>query len=436
MIERIKQLKKFDWRLFIALCALALIPAIYQTLRTSLISSNNQNSIFNIIGQMEWFDLINETLQAFLIIPLYSILNNLLKKDKINFAGHTFKTGFLTFIVYTLFSIGVLVYGGILIKAMNSNEVDVITMKKYLQLETIAFMIKIIVSFVNVVFVVIGKDKNVYIFLSIQTILSLFSDFILIPRFGVYGIAVSNIIVNAILSITAISLLFFQKQIRPCWFHKKDLSLLREWGKIGFFSGIQQFIDNIFYTIMVCKMVNMVSEQGNYWIANNFIWGWLLIPITAMSEIIRRDCKDGYSKLNQFNYYFIAFIIIIIWISTIPLWMPFYQYAENLQNAEEVFWITVKLFPFYIAYAGCAIIDNIFIGLGKTIYTAINSLIINLIYYGIFYLLYLTGSLSFTMNTIILIFGFGMVVHLAISLFEEKVVYFLIENKKRGIAIT
>lgn len=436
MIERIKQLKKFDWRLFIALCALALIPAIYQTLRTSLISSTNQNSIFNIIGQMEWFDLINETLQAFLIIPLYSILNNLLKKDKINFAGHTFKTGFLTFIVYTLFSIGVLVYGGILIKAMNSNEVDVITMKKYLQLETIAFMIKIIVSFVNVVFVVIGKDKNVYIFLSIQTILSLFSDFILIPRFGVYGIAVSNIIVNAILSITAISLLFFQKQIRPCWFHKKDLSLLREWVKIGFFSGIQQFIDNIFYAIMVCKMVNMVSEQGNYWIANNFIWGWLLIPITAMSEIIRRDCKDGYSKLNQFNYYFIAFIIIIIWISTIPLWMPFYQCAENLQNAEEVFWITVKLFPFYIAYAGCAIIDNIFIGLGKTIYTAINSLIINLIYYGIFYLLYLTGSLSFTMNTIILMFGFGMVVHLAISLIEEKVVYFLIENKKRGIAIT
>lgn len=436
MIERIKQLKKFDWRLFIALCALALIPAIYQALRTSLISSTNQNSIFNIIGQMEWFDLINETLQAFLIIPLYSILNNLLKKDKINFAGHTFKTGFLTFIVYTLFSIGVLVYGGILIKAMNSNEVDVITMKKYLQLETIAFMIKIIVSFVNVVFVVIGKDKNVYIFLSIQTILSLFSDFILIPRFGVYGIAVSNIIVNAILSITAISLLFFQKQIRPCWFYKKDLSLLKEWVKIGFFSGIQQFIDNIFYAIMVCKMVNMVSEQGNYWIANNFIWGWLLIPITAMSEIIRRDCKDGYSKLNQSNYYFIAFIIIIIWISTIPLWMPFYQYAENLQNAEEVFWITVKLFPFYIAYAGCAIIDNIFIGLGKTIYTAINSLIINLIYYGIFYLLYLTGSLSLTMNTIILMFGFGMVVHLAISLIEEKVVYSLIENKKRGIAIT
>ena len=436
VIERIKQLKKFDWRLFIALCALALIPAIYQALRTSLISSTNQNSIFNIIGQMEWFDLINETLQAFLIIPLYSILNNLLKKDKINFAGHTFKTGFLTFIVYTLFSIGVLVYGGILIKAMNSNEVDVITMKKYLQLETIAFMIKIIVSFVNVVFVVIGKDKNVYIFLSIQTILSLFSDFILIPRFGVYGIAVSNIIVNAILSITAISLLFFQKQIRPCWFYKKDLSLLKEWVKIGFFSGIQQFIDNIFYAIMVCKMVNMVSEQGNYWIANNFIWGWLLIPITAMSEIIRRDCKDGYSKLNQSNYYFIAFIIIIIWISTIPLWMPFYQYAENLQNAEEVFWITVKLFPFYIAYAGCAIIDNIFIGLGKTIYTAINSLIINLIYYGIFYLLYLTGSLSLTMNTIILMFGFGMVVHLAISLIEEKVVYSLIENKKRGIAIT
>lgn len=50
---------------------------------------------------------------------------------------------------------------------------------------------------------------------------------------------------------------------------------------------------------MICKMVNMVAEQGNYWIANNFIWGWLLIPITALSEVIRRDCKDGYAKLKS-----------------------------------------------------------------------------------------------------------------------------------------
>lgn len=179
-------------------------------------------------------------------------------------------------------------------------------------------------------------------------------------------------------------------------------------------------------------MVNMVAEQGNYWIANNFIWGWLLIPITALSEIIKRDCKDGYTKLNQFNYYFIATASIIAWAITVPLWTPFFRYAENLSNTNEIFSITIKLAPFYIAYAGYSIIDNIFIGLGKTIYNTINSFIINFVYYGIFYILYLTKTLTIDMNVIILMFGFGMVIHLIVSLIEERL--FLRRFEKKTVA--
>ncbi len=430
MKERFKQLKSFNWRLFAALCALALIPAIYQTVKTFIISSTGQSDAFDIIGQMEWFDLINETLQAFLIIPLYSILNNIFKNDEEHFAKHTFKTGLLTFSIYTLFSIGVLIYGIVLIKAMNPKEVDIAVVNSYLQLETIAFMSGIIVSFVNVVFVVVGKSKNVYIFWAIRTILSLIADFALIPNLGVYGIAVSNIIVNTVLAVSSFVVLYIQKYIEFCWFHKSDFPILKEWGKVGLFSGVQQFIDNFIYAIMICKMVNMVAEQGNYWIVNNFIWGWLLIPISALSEIVRRDCKDGYLQLKQFNYYFIVACVVAVWTITVPLWTPFFKYAENLSNAGELFEIAVKLVPFYIAYAICAIIDNIFVGLGKTIYNAVNSLIINLVYYGVFFILYVTRTITFTMDAIILMFGFGMVMHLVVSLIEEKLFLRKTEIKK------
>lgn len=378
---------------------------------------------------MEWFDLINETLQAFLIVPLYSILNKILQKRKDDFAESTFKTGLVSFALYTLFSIGVLIYGTILIQAMNPNEIDMAVTGTYLRLETVAFMIGIIVSFVNVVFVVLGKDKNVYIFLGIRTVLSLIADFLLIPNFGVYGVAISNIIVNCILAAACILLLYFQKHIRFCWFKKSDSAVFKEWCKVGVFSGIQQFIDNFIYAIMICKMVNMVAEQGNYWIANNFIWGWLLIPITALAEVIRSDCKDGYKKLSQFNYYFIAGAVVVFWAITIPLWTPFFRYAQNLQNADEIFLIVIKLVPFYVAYAGCAIIDNIFIGVGKTIYNAVNSLIINLGYYGIFYVLYITKAIEFNMNTIIVMFGLGMVVHYVVSIIEEKCFFKKLEFK-------
>ena len=430
MKEKFRQLKNFHWRLFAALCALALIPAIYQTIRTFLISSNNQTDVFDIIGQMEWFDLINETLQAFLIVPLYSVLNKIFKRHRENFASCAFKTGLLAFSVYALFSIGVLIYGFLLLRAMDPYA-DMAVTNAYLQLETTAFMIGIAVSFVNVVFVVVGKDKNVYIFLAIQTVLSLIADFVLIPGLGVYGIAVSNIVVNAVLSVSGFLLLYFQKYIKFCWFHKSDCLLLKEWCKVGVFSGLQQFTDNLIYAVMICRMVNMVAEQGNYWIANNFIWGWLLIPVSALAEVIRSDCKNGYFQLRQFNYYFIIACTVIVWALTLPLWTPFFRYAENLANADEIFSITVKLAPFYIAYAGCAVIDNIFIGLGKTVYCAINSFIINLIYYGIFYILYLTEVLLFSMDVIILMFGFGMVVHLAVSLIEEKL--FLRRSEKKRL---
>ena len=430
MKGKLKQIKLFNWRLFIALCTLSLIPAIYQTIRTFIISSNTDSSAFDVIGQMEWFDLINETLQAFLIIPLYSILNKIYKEQNENFGKYTFKTGLIACVLYALFSIAVLIYGFVLVTAMNPSEVDLTVANQYLQLETIAFIINIVVSFVNVVFVVVGKDKNVYIFLIANTVLTIMADLLLIPNLGVYGVAVSNIIVNLLLSIVSISLLVVEHYLKPNKFTKSDLPIFKQWCKVGVFSGLQQFLDNLIYAIMVCKMVNMVAEQGNYWIANNFIWGWLLIPITALGEVIRRDCSEKYLKLKQFNYYFVAVVTIILWAATIPTWTSFYRYVENLSNASEIFLITIKLVPFYIAYAGCAIIDNIFIGVGKTIYNAINSLIINLVYYGIFYILYLTGAITFTMDVIIIMFGCGMVVHLAISIIEEKLFLRRFELKK------
>ncbi len=87
---------------------------------------------------------------------------------------------------------------------------------------------------------------------------------------------------------------------------------------------------------------------------------------------------------------------------------------------DEIFSIAVRLVPFYVAYAGCAVIDNLFIGLGKTGYNAVNSLLIDLGYYGAFYALFRARAITFDMQTIILMFGFGMVVHYVISLMQER----------------
>ena len=238
MKEKVFQIKSFHWWLWVALCSLALIPAVYQTIRTFLISAGNQNEAFNIIGQMEWFDLINETLQAFLIVPLYSVLNKIFKNQPDRFAGAVFQTGLLVFVLYAVFSTGVFLHGKTLIRAMNTAGLDLSAVSRYLNLEAAAFMIGIVVSFIQVVFVVAEKHKNVCIFWAVRTILSLIADIFLIPYWGVYGAAVSNILVNTALAVTGLALLQTQKHIRICRFKSTDFAILKAWCRIGAFSGL------------------------------------------------------------------------------------------------------------------------------------------------------------------------------------------------------
>ena len=411
--------KTFDWKMYLALCLLALVPAIYQTVVTKLITSYTSPGSLDVVGQMEWFDLIDETICAFLIVPMYSVLSKAYKKE--NFNKVVFKLGIIVVGLYALFSLGTFFYGVHLVQFMNPNEIDIAAAYRYLSLETIAFMIGIVFSYVSVVFLVIDKSRYMYAFLVAKILLSLLSDFALIPSMGIDGIAVSNIIANTIMGALGVVLLIVIKQLRPGKYNKDDVPYFKDWGRIGLFAGGQQFIDNIVYALMICRLVNAVSESGNYWVSNNFIWGWLLIPITCLVEIIRKDAgADGY-KLKQINYYSITLFTLIIWFALIPTYKWFFGTVQGIDNPERIFEIVVKNLGFYVAYAFSQIPDAIFVGMGKTKYNAINSLFCNIVYYGIWFIIYKTGNVTMTMDMIIIMFGVGNIVHWAVSLIEEKV---------------
>ena len=106
---------------------------MYQTVKTLIISVNSNAEVFDVIGQMEWFDLIDETLRSFLIVPLYAILNEAFKR-KDDFAQMVFKSLLFVFALYALFSIGVFVYGGSLIRAMNPDGMNVDAVNNYFRL--------------------------------------------------------------------------------------------------------------------------------------------------------------------------------------------------------------------------------------------------------------------------------------------------------------
>ena len=95
--------KKNDIKIFLSLILWMLIPSVYLLIRTNIVSVNHID--INILGQMEWFDLIDEIIRTAFITPLYYLL-----KDK-----NSKKNGFsfiLSFGVYFLFTVIISLYIG------------------------------------------------------------------------------------------------------------------------------------------------------------------------------------------------------------------------------------------------------------------------------------------------------------------------------------
>lgn len=401
----------FPIHLFCSLMLLNFIPFIDTIVRTSLIVSSSVADGLGIAGHIEWFDLIKETLQAFLIIPLYALLNQC-RSDEKKFRERIFQSFLAVNTIYILFSVLVLVYCKKIVLAMTFERIPEVT--KYLELETIGFIIANVVSFINVVFVILGKSLYIYGLVILKTIFIIFGDLVLIPRFGVNGIAYSNIFVNAVCILPCLAAVFKERLVVVSF--KFDKEFVKKYLFIGSFSGIQILLDNIIYSVVVCKMVNEVAEQGNYWTANNIIWGLLLIPILALAEIIKKDCKDKLTLTKMKYYNKVIIVTFIAWLCFIPVLNPFLKNIMRIEDCEAIKHILIILIPFYLVYSYTVLFDNILIGYGKTQYCFAVSMFVNLIYYPAMYGLVLKGIFVPNITFICVMFGFGMVVHLGCSI--------------------
>lgn len=392
-------MEKKDYKLLAALLLWLLIPSIYTLIRMNIISTNKVD--INILGQMEWFDLFYEIFVTMLTVPLYSLL----KKDKFEKS----RVGLLftiSFSIYFIFTIIISTYvSGI------SALMDAEYAANFLKLQAFSLLIGFIGNFSIIVLTVKDSFKLIICITALKFLTLSVSDYFFIGRFNDLGAAYSEIATNSIIAMVFMTILFLKKYISFTGAFA-NINILKEYFKIGFFSGIQIFLDNFIYAIMICKMVNAVSESGNYWVANNFIWGWLLVPVICVSEIIK---KNSFDKIKVKNFWIPGLSIIGLWIITAPFWKIFIDKAMAA-DSTIILNIVKPLIIFYVAYIVAAFIDAWFISKGRTIYNAINSLLINVGYYGIAYILFRQNIFTLDISFIINLFGFGMVFHMLFSI--------------------
>lgn len=408
-----KSLKNLNWKLFTSLLIMGLCPTIYTTLRVFFLGALPGDWSFSIAGQLSWVNLIYEILNEAIILPLYFFMGKVVN-DKSEYTNRI-KTGLIiSFCVYSICSILICSFTNPLLEAMATSKDIIAESAVYIRIESIANIFSLLASFLLVSLIALGKSKYVYILTGAKLVLSIIFDTFFVStlkisaNFGVNGIGYSNIVVNLILLVVSIILIGKEGcQI----FNKEKLSFkwTKDFFKVGGISGAESFVRNLAYMVMISRMVNMVNEQGTYWVANSFIWGWLLLPINQLGELIKQEVgtNEKAVKNNTLGYFAVTVIVCLIWIITIPTWKGFMANVLQFSDVDKLFNLVMLLLGFYVLYALQNVFDCEFYGLGKTNYMLFESIVTNSIYYGTVFILYLTGIWVPTLTSIALLFGIG-----------------------------
>ena len=408
-----RSLKNLNWKLFISLLVMGLCPSIYITLRVFFLGQLPGDWVFSIAGQLSWVNLLYEILDEAIILPLYFFMGKAINNK--NDYTNRIKTGLIiSFSVYAVCSIFIIGFTNPLLSIMATSKDIISESVIYIRIESIANIFILLSNFILICLITLGKSRYVYILTAAKLILSIVFDTFLVStlnisaNLGVNGIGYSNIIVNIILF--AVSVVLLSKEGYKI-FNKEKLSFTwaKEFIKIGGISGLESFVRNIAYMLMISRMVNMVNEQGTYWVANSFIWGWLLLPINQLGELIKQEVSTDEKaiKNNTLGYFAVTAIVCLVWFITIPGWKGFMANVLQFSDVDKLYNLVTLLLGFYVLYAIQNVFDCQFYGLGKTNYMLFESIVTNSIYYGIAFALYLAGKWTPTLMSIALLFGVG-----------------------------
>ena len=137
------------------------------------------------------------------------------------------------------------------------------------------------------------------------------------------------------------------------------------------FSGLDSLIRNASYIIVVLKAMNQLNDQSLYWMANTFIWQWLLVPVLALTELLKQDISTNHP--NQMYkeivpaYVVISLFIVMFWLVTSPGWYYFISEVlnPNEDNPSTVARLVYQLMPGYAFFIISSLNGSVFYAKGK-----------------------------------------------------------------------
>ncbi|ASM95447.1 MATE family Na+-driven efflux transporter [Vibrio vulnificus] len=408
-------LKAVNYKLLFILLLSGLIPAIYSTSRVYFLGSIPDTWAFSIAAQVAWLNVGYEVINEAMLIPLAYILGQVITSNTEGFTKRLNGAMVAFVAVYAAVTLSVLLLAPDMTQAMQQSRELIEQTTHYIRLESVAIFISSVVELCLLVLVLKDEQRKLYAFIAVKSLLIIGFDSLFVSQLshslllGVNGVAYTNIVVNSILLVCAL-----------CWFHREGLfnpkmafnsvSWMKEWAKIGAKSGLESFVRNAAFIIMILQLVNQVQQAGIFWVSNQFIWGWLLLPVMALGQLIKRDaaCSNGLS-VERVNVYFkLTGLVVLCWLLSVPLWDDFIAHIMGVSDHQQVTDLVLLMLGFYVVFAFNNVIDSYFYGIGRTDLMLYQSLAVNTLFYGSAFVAYQLGWFEPTLEGIALMFGVGI----------------------------
>ncbi|MBW3058808.1 hypothetical protein D6D54_07415 [Spiroplasma poulsonii] len=277
-------------------------------------------------AQWEYLNIMLEVFQEAFVFPLFFFIGKI-KNNAINDLNKIRQIYLFVFFIFLIIIFSISFFTSDLIKIIDGyNYYDKII---FFNLQLYSKIPEILLLISTVFLLNIGKSKWFFFLLFVKMIIYIILDFTLgnknVFLNSYVGLGLSSILTNVFLfsiSLIIIANFFGAKNF---WNFKTFRLTKLEFNQVFFlnfiFTFLSSIINNFFYLLLIAKSMNVFTVSGSYWLANQLIWNWVLLPIIALVEVFKAiiaiyvDNGVNKKELNiKFIKYFKLFFFYLLFL--------------------------------------------------------------------------------------------------------------------------
>lgn len=429
--------KDWDWYLFLSILLFQSIPSIYNSYSIYLIGNAipDENSL-SIASQWQFVQIFVEIIQEGVVLPIFFFVGSKFKngdteqiKERINSSLKIILFFLTPFILILYFQ------ANSFVELISTPKEIVNPTSTYLKIKVWSLFFGV-ANLALITIVESLRKKHLLIKLMIlKLILVIIFDSLFFGGYeysiglGIRGVAISNLIVEAIMFSTIV--IYLNRRMNLNFFSShlyKTRQELKLFGKISLGIVVESSVKNLAYFAMVVTLINSIGVKyiGGYYLSMHIYWSFLLVPFIAFSDtlkvLIANESRDTLKIKNLLKFGVgIGIIFILIWTLLFPFLdeiLGFFNTDEELSRfGKRAF---VILFIPYGILGINMIIDSVFYGLGKTKYLAYQSIITNVLVYFTAFVLYKVEIWTPSFESILYLFAIGIIVDSILTLIYMK----------------